>query len=243
MNIGVIFAGGIGSRMGMAGRPKQFVEINGKPIIVHTLEHFEKCNDVDQVVVVCLLNWIEYMHKLTQDYNLNKVTAIVPGGATGQESIYQGLVAAKQISGDQNAIVLIHDGVRPLINVQLLADCIHTVEQYGSAVVCAKQTETPVRVDDEHQVVEAFPREETRHAKAPQCFYLNDILEAHEDARRKGKNDYIDSCSLMLQYRPALHFIECSKRNIKVTDFEDIYLLQALLRARDDIANYSWGGV
>lgn len=117
MNIGVIFAGGVGSRMGMIGRPKQFVEVNGKPIIVHTLEHFEKCDDVDQVVVVCLLNWIEYMHKLTKDYNLNKVTAIVPGGATGQESIYQGLVAAKKISGDSDSIVLIHDGVRPLISV------------------------------------------------------------------------------------------------------------------------------
>lgn len=243
MNIGVIFAGGIGSRMGMVGRPKQFVEVAGKPIIVHTLEHFEKCDDVDRVIVVCLLNWIEHMNKLTKDYNLNKVTAIVPGGATGQESIYQGLVAAKQISGNQNAIVLIHDGVRPLINVQLLTDCIRAVEQFGSAITCAKQTETPVRVDGEHRVVEAFPREETRHAKAPQCFYLNDILEAHEDAKRKGKTDYIDSCSLMLQYRPALHFIECSKANIKITDFEDIYLLQALLRAREDIVNFSWGGV
>lgn len=241
MNIGVIFAGGVGSRMGMIGRPKQFVEVNGKPIIVHTLEHFEKCDDVDQVVVVCLLNWIEYMHKLAKDYNLNKVTAIVPGGETSQESIYQGLVAAKHISEDPNAIVLIHDGVRPLINVQLLNQCIRAVEKYGSAIACAKQTETPVRIDDEQQVVEAFPREKARHAKAPQCFYLNDILEAHEDARREGKNDYIDSCSLMLQYRSALHYIECGKDNIKITDFEDIYLLQALLRAREDVVNFSWG--
>lgn len=116
MNIGVIFAGGVGSRMGMVGRPKQFIEVNGKPIIVHTLEHFEKCDDVDRVVVVCLLNWIDHMHRLVEAYDLKKVSTIVPGGATGQESIYQGLVAAKKISGDSDCIVLIHDGVRPLIS-------------------------------------------------------------------------------------------------------------------------------
>lgn len=148
MNIGVIFAGGVGSRMGMVGRPKQFVEVNGKPIIVHTIEHFEKCADVDKVVVVCLVNWIEYMWSLVEAYSLQKVVAVVPGGATSQESIYQGLIAARQISDASDTIVLIHDGVRPLIDQQLLITCIDGVKQYGSAIACAQMTETSIRFRD-----------------------------------------------------------------------------------------------
>lgn len=239
MNIGVIFAGGVGGRIGFIGRPKQFVEVNGKPIIIHTLEHFEACPAIDKVVVVCLINWIEYMAKLTSEYKLQKVAAIVPGGATGQESIYQGLLAARKLCPD-NAIVLIHDGVRPLINSQLLTENVKAVQEYGSAVTCAEVTETPVTIDG-NQIVKTIPRSSAYAAKAPQSFWLNDILEAHEMARRQGKNDYVDSCTMMLQYKPALHIVKCGAENIKITEFEDIYLMQALLRAREDKHNFSWG--
>lgn len=240
MNIGVVFAGGAGTRLGMVGRPKQFIEVNGKPIIIHTLEHFEACEEVDTVVVVCLINWIDYLWKLVEDYKLKKVSVVVPGGATGQESIYQGLLAAEKISGDEDPIVLIHDGVRPLINAQLLQDNIHTVKQYGSAITCGKMTETAVRVDGDC-VIEAYQRLQIQCAKAPQSFWLHEILEAHEDARCRGKNDYIDSCSLMMHYKDTLHCIECGADNIKITQFEDIYLMQAILRAREDKANFLWG--
>ena len=119
MNIAVIFAGGVGKRMHTKEKTKQFLEIYNKPIIVHTLEKFEKHKDIDGIVIVCVENWISYMNDLVYKYRLEKVKKIVPGGETGQLSIYHGLCAAKEISGDEKSIVLIHDGVRPLIDKKL----------------------------------------------------------------------------------------------------------------------------
>ena len=241
MNIGIIFAGGIGSRFGLINKPKQFVEVNGKPIIAHTIVHFEKCVSIDKIVVVCVSDWIDYMNKIKIDYSFDKVEKIVPGGKTGQESIYFGLRAAKEISKNQESIVLIHDGVRPLINSQLLTDSINNVKQYGSSIACAKMTETAVEVN-ENEILKAYSRPQIQVAKAPQCFWLSEILEAHEDSRKKGK-EYIDSCSLMMNYKKSLHFTECGSENIKITFFEDIYLLQAMLRAREDELNFANGGL
>lgn len=240
MNIGVVFAAGVGSRLGKIGRPKQFMEVNGKPVIVHTLEHFEKCSDIDEVVVVCLESWMDFMRNLAEEYSLQKVRTIVPGGETGQESIYRGLLAAKNRSGGEDAIVLIHDGVRPFISPRLLSENVRAVRDFGSAVTCGPMTETPVRVEGD-TVTGAFTRPQIRIAKAPQSFWLNEILAAHEQARAQGKNDYLDSCSLMLQHKPNLHFIESGPENIKITEFEDVYLMQAYMRAREDQINY--GGV
>lgn len=240
MNIGIIFAGGIGSRFGLINKPKQFVEVNGKPIIAHTLLNFERCPDIDKIVVVCVSDWIDHMNKIKIDNNFKKIEKIIPGGKTGQESIYFGLCAAKEISENQETIVLIHDGVRPLIKPQLLTDSVNSVKQYGSSITCAKMTETAVEVS-ENKILKAYPRPQIQLAKAPQCFWLSEILEAHEDARQKGK-EYIDSCSLMMDYKKTLHFVECGSENIKITFFEDIYLLQAMLRAREDESNFSQGG-
>lgn len=240
MNIAVIFAGGSGIRFGDINRPKQFFEIDGKPIIIRTLEIFEECQDIDQIVIACLEDWIFYLKKILVKYNINKVQAIVPGGITGQESIYNGLVAAKELTRGQNAIVLIHDGVRPVVDAELLSACVAGVNEFGSAITCTKVTETIVRIEEDC-IHEAFPRSVVMTAKAPQGFWLFDILEAHEDARKKGKNDYIDSCSLMMQYKNNLHFIEGKNDNIKITDFEDIYTLRAIMKSRDDRLNYGWG--
>ena len=100
MNIGLIFAGGVGSRMHSRELPKQFLRIHDRPIMVHTIEHFEKCADVDAVVVVCVAEWMDYFNKLVGQYHLTKVKKVVPGGKTGQLSIYNGLVAAKEIAGE-----------------------------------------------------------------------------------------------------------------------------------------------
>ena len=114
MNIAVIFAGGVGSRMHSKDRPKQFLEMYNKPI--HTLEYFENHSMIDAIVVVCIKDWIPYLNKLLYKFRIEKVKSVVPGGETGQLSIYNGLKSAKQIAKDEKSIVLIHDGVRPLIN-------------------------------------------------------------------------------------------------------------------------------
>ena len=116
MNIAVIFAGGIGSRMKSKSKPKQFLLMHGKPIIIHTLEIFEAHDEIDAIVVSCVEEWIPYLVDLIQKYNIKKVKKAVHGGETGQLSIYNGLCAAEEVAGGQKSIVLIHDGVRPLIN-------------------------------------------------------------------------------------------------------------------------------
>jgi len=143
------------------------------------------------------------------------------------------LVAAKKISGEYDAIVLIYDGVRPLITSQLLSDNVHAVRQFGSAITSGPITETPIMATEGY-VNKAFDRDIVQIAKATQSFWLSEILDAHEEAKRQGKNDYLDSCSMMIHRKQDLHIVPCSVTNIKITQFEDIYLLQAFLRAHED---------
>lgn len=148
MNIAVIFAGGVGSRMHSKDRPKQFLEMYNKPIIIHTLEYFENHSMIDAIVVVCIKDWIPYLNKLLYKFRIEKVKSVVPGGETGQLSIYNGLKSAKQIAKDEKSIVLIHDGVRPLINEKVISDNIQSVIKYGSAITTAKVKETILVVNE-----------------------------------------------------------------------------------------------
>lgn len=228
MNIAVIFAGGRGNRFAFDGLPKQFVEVNGKPIVVHTIERFNECEFIDKIVVVCIDGWIEHMRYLIDKYMLNKVESVVAGGSTSQASIHNGLLEAKSICKEENAIVLIHDGVRPIVTQQLIKDNIDSVIKYGSAITVGEITETPLRVEN-NCVAEVFPREQGRIAKAPQSFWLNDILSAHEDAIDKGELNYLDSCSLMKAQDYELHYVDCFRWNIKVTTQGDLTIIKAFL--------------
>ena len=235
MNIGVIFAGGVGKRMRTVEKPKQFIEINGKPIIVHTLQHFEKHEQIDAIVIACIEEWIPYLIELLKKYNIKKVKKIVPGGRTGQESIYNGLCAAKEISNSDEDIVLIHDGVRPLINHQLLNNNITDVKKYGSSITGSLVKETIVVINENDNSVSSIPtRANSRIAKAPQCFYLKDILSSHQKAIKENKYDFIDSCSMMQYYGFKLHMTDGPSENIKITTPEDFYTLRAVLQAQED---------
>lgn len=236
MNIAVIFAGGVGRRMKTGGLPKQFLDVEGAPILVHTLSVFQRHPDIDAIVLVMVADWIDYSAELIERYELTKVAQIVPGGETGQESIYHGLKAAKSVVAERDssydeAIVLIHDGVRPIIDEQLITANIEGVKKHGSAITCVPCTETVVMVNDEgERVIRTVEREKTRIAKAPQSFYLADIMQAHERAIKLGRNDVVDSCTLMQLYGAvAPSVVEGSPKNIKVTTPEDYYTLKVLL--------------
>ena len=151
MNIAVIFAGGVGSRMQtIGGTPKQFLNVHGKPIIIHTLEKFQENDNIDAITIACVDGYIDHLWKLVKKYDITKVKAIVKGGKNGQESIYNGLKAAKEISDSNDDIVLIHDGVRPLIGNKLIDDNIATVKKYGNAITCVECKETVVTVDNDN---------------------------------------------------------------------------------------------
>lgn len=233
MNIGLIFAGGSGVRMNTKGMPKQFLQMNGKAIIIHTLEYFERCADIDAIVVVCLEEYIKYLSSLLEINHISKVKKIVPGGTCGQESIYHGLCAAEELAeGDD--IVLIHDGVRPLISESLLSSSIKMVKEKGNAITVTPATETIIQADEKQTITNIIDRKSCYIAKAPQSFYLKDILKVHRQAIKDNKTDRIDSASLMKEYGYELHTLAGSNENIKITNPSDFYVLRAILEAREN---------
>ncbi len=231
-NIGVIFAGGTGRRMNTVSKPKQFLELNGKPVIIYTLELFDNHPEIDGISVVCLRDWIPYLEKQLRKFEINKVGRIVPGGETGQESIYNGLVAAKEEYGE-DCNVLIHDGVRPLITEQTITDNIKAVNEFGNCITCVPATETVVvERGDERPLIPS--RKDTIIARAPQSFRLPEILDAHERARSEGRKDFIDSCTMMSHYGHRIHTIMGPMENIKITTPTDFFIFRAMVEVHEN---------
>lgn len=237
-NIAVIFAGGVGSRMRSKCLPKQFLLIHGKPIIIHTLEHFQNCEKIDGIVISCVKDYIIKMSELVNAYNIDKVKKIVEGGATGQLSIYNGLVAARDIAGVDGSIVLIHDGVRPLIDETVILNNIECVKAHGSCITAGIVKETIVEIADSGEVLNVPQRKNSRVAKAPQSFYLKDILSAHERAIKEQRLDFIDSCTMMKEYGYKLHMVDGPYDNIKITTPDDYYTMRAIFDARENAQIY-----
>ena len=233
MNIAVIFAGGVGSRMHSKERPKQFLEMYNKPIIIHTLEHFQDHSLIDAIVVVCIESWIPYLNDLLYKFRIEKVKKVVSGGETGQLSIYNGLIAAKEIAGHEKTVVLIHDGVRPLITEQTVSDNIEAVRLYGSSITCIPAIETFV-VSKMEGDLEIPSRKDSLVARAPQSFVLSDILTAHRRAREEGRHDFIDSCSMMNAYGHKLHTIIGPMENIKITTPTDYFVFKAMVGVHEN---------
>ena len=214
-------------------RPKQFLEYQGKPIIIYTLELFDNHPMIDGIVVACVEEWIPFLKKMLKKFEINKVKAIVTGGETGQESIYKGLVAAKSISEGADDIVLIHDGVRPLITEQTITDNIEMVKKEGSCITCVPATETFI-VSQPGGGLEIPTRANSLIARAPQSFYLKDILAAHEQARAEGRNDFIDSCSMMHHYGYKLGRVIGPMENIKITTPTDYFIFKAMVEVHEN---------
>ncbi len=238
MNIGVIFAGGVGSRMQSKTKPKQFLLLHGKPIIIYTLELFEKNPQIDAIVVSCVSDWIDHLNKLIAEYNITKVRGVVPGGATGQLSIYNGLCEAKRIAGDKKSIVLIHDGVRPMITQKTINDNIEAVKEYGSAITSVFAKETVMIIDDDNMIDYIPDRSRSRLARAPQSFWLDDILAVHNKAIKDNIDNFIDSCTMMQHYGNKLYLIDGPQENLKITTPDDFYIMRAILDARENSQIY-----
>lgn len=238
MNIGVIFAGGVGKRMNSRIKPKQFINVYGKPIIIHTMEIFDNHPQIDAIAVACLEDWIDHLEGLVRRFNLKKVKKIVPGGSCGQESIYHGLKAAEDIAAGEKSIVLVHDGVRPLINARTIGDNLASVRAHGSAITSVAVKETVLVVSGDNEISDIPRREDTRLARAPQSFYLDELLDAHEKAIAEGRLDFIDSCSMMQYYGKKLYLIDGPQQNIKITTPDDFYTMRALLNAKEDAQIY-----
>ena len=232
-NVAVIFAGGTGQRMNTRTKPKQFLELHGKPIIVYTLEVFNGHCEIDGIVVVMLEEYIGYMNSLVKKYALDKVVRVVPGGRSGQESIYNGLCAARELYGDED-IVLIHDGVRPLIDEETITANIQSVTERGTAVTVTAAIETITMKDETGAVGTIIDRSQCELARAPQSFRLGEILGVHNRARKEGGLSFIDSASMMKYYGYKLYTVEGKPENIKITTPSDYYIFRAMVDAREN---------
>lgn len=236
-NIALIFAGGVGNRMG-SDIPKQFLKVYGKDIIIHTLERFQYNENIDLIYVGCIKDYIPYLEDLVKKFNITKIPVggIIPGGDSGQDTIYRLLIKAKEENFD-DSICLIHDGVRPLITDKVINDNIDSVLKYGSSITSTKAFETPIVSLDGTSIEEVLERKTIYTAQAPQSFRLGDIIKAHEKIR-KSKMGYdnpkiVDSCSLMMECGNNVHLIEGNRGNIKVTTVEDYIALLANLSVQD----------
>lgn len=228
----LIFAGGTGQRMSTRVVPKQFLELHGKPVIIYTLEHFEEHIGVDDIVIVCLEKWIKELKALLSRYEIKKVLRVVPGGSSGTESIYNGLEAFAKVCGPDD-IVLIHDGVRPLINEDLITKNIEAARQYGTAITVEAVSESVVRLDKDMRIVSVPPRSEMYVAKAPQTFRFSLIWDLYQrvHSERRGTIDSAHLCSL---YGVEMHTIKSSPNNIKITAPQDFYIFRALYEAMEN---------
>lgn len=241
MNIAMIFAGGSGIRMG-AGVPKQFLEINGKPVVIHTLELFQYHSMIDKIYVSVLRDYIDYMKVLIDEHRITKVADIVPGGETAQDSIYNVLLRASQ-ENPADSVVLLHDGVRPYVSSDVITDNILSVETYGSAITSTPGYETVVLSPDGEHVDQVPLRKQTFTAQAPQSFRLGDILDAHNQIRvTPGRYDnMVDACTIMTALGRPVHLVMGNRGNIKVTTPEDVYIFRGLLQYKENEQAFGFG--
>ena len=229
MNIALIFAGGSGQRMNSKQKPKQMLELHGKPIIIYTLEEFEYHPQIDKIVIVSLESVIVELEKYIRRFELSKVAKIVKGGTTGFDSILNGLSALEDIATDGD-IVLIHDGVRPLVDEPTITSCIDCAKKNGNAIPSVPVSEGII-VSRNGETVDDFPDRSIEYAtKAPQTFEYRTIYDLYKRAKTENLTP-IESAHLCHYYGVKLHMIKGSYINIKVTTATDYYTFRAIYEA------------
>ena len=233
MNIAIIFAGGIGSRMGSNIIPKQFLKVHSKPIIIYTLEKFSIHNEIDAIVVACKAEYIDTLNDLIKKWDIRKISAVIPGGKTGQESIFNALKKTRELF-PSDSIVLVHDGVRPFIDSRVISECIHTTKLRGNAITVCPAIETVCTLVDGNKIDKILDRSSCYIAKAPQAFYLAELLQAHYWAISLGLTNMTDSATLMRAYGKSLYTVIGDRSNIKITSPADFYVMRALLSMEED---------
>lgn len=228
--IAVVFAGGTGSRMRSAKQPKQFLPVEGKPVLAHTLEHFQRHPEVDAVYVSCISAYIDAAWSLVRDWDLHKVQRIVPGGASAQESIYNALRSAADDHVPDDAVVLVHDGVRPLINQDLISRNIATARKKGNAITAIPCFETIARSVDAAATIDCVTERDEMHVlQAPQTFILGPACRANQRSLEEGMlGTFVDQAQLMRHYDEQLHMVLGFRGNVKLTTDLDLLQFQLL---------------
>lgn len=222
----MLFAGGTGTRMKSENIPKQFIEVDGKPIIIRTLENFAFHPLVDDIVIACIANGIDHLKKLIEQYRIPKVINIVEGGSSGFESIHNGLVEVAK-NADESDVVLICDGVRPVMSEQLISECIELAKEYETAVPVVRSIDSVLVSEDGKSCNVNMPRENMYITQAPQGYTMRKIMWAHDEAARRGLVNPTSSADLMIELGETVHIFIGERDNIKVTTPEDLFTLRS----------------
>lgn len=235
MNIALIIAGGSGNRMGQ-DIPKQFMHVDGSPIIIHTMLCFQHHPDIEAIAVVCLRGWETVLQSYANQFNVTKLKWIFPGGNSGMESIHNGIYGLKEAGCADEDLVLIHDAVRPLLSQDIISSNIAICKAYGYAITGIKCREAVLESHDGFSTKTSIPRDTLIRTQTPQTFSLKNIINVHELAKQKGIMDSVASCTLVAEIQEdiEMHIVPGSEINIKVTTVEDLEILKALMHTTKD---------
>lgn len=230
--IALLTAAGVGSRTNQ-DIPKQFFHIDNKPLIIYTMEAFQKHPNVDEILVVCLDGWHEILKAYAKQFNITKLKYVVSGGATGQESIYNGLTELEKHC-DKDDVVIVHDGNRALVSNEIISSALSTFYQYGSAVVAIPTTEVVFVSEDKIKSTEEIPREKLVRTQTPHIYTLGKLLWAHDEAKKRNLPSTAASCSLMKELGEITYFSKGSEKNLKITTLEDLEIFKAILNSEKE---------
>ena len=233
MNIALIIAGGSGQRMNQ-DIPKQFINVYDKPVIVYTMEAFQKHPSIDAIEIVCLDGWHDVLRAYAKQFGIAKLENIVSGGKNGQDSIRNGLYDIASRHNGEDDIVLIHDAIRPMVSEDVITDNIRVCREYGNAITVVPCTAAMLKTYDSLSTTEQVPRDNLKITQTPQAFFINDIVEVHKEALKKGITNSVASCTLYIEMGKKLYMSVGSEKNIKLTTTEDIEIFKAILNARKD---------
>lgn len=233
MVVALLTAAGTGSRMGQ-DIPKQFIHVDNKPLIIHTLEAFQKHPAINAIIVVTLSAWTAVLQAYANQYNITKLKWVVPGGATGQESIRNGLVElSKNLRPDD--IVMIHDGNRCLVSSEIISNSLAVFHEHGSAVAAIPCVEAVFRsTDDGFSSTLSIPREQLFRTQTPHTYTLGKLLWAHEEAQKRHISNTSATCTLMQMLGETVYFSKGSETNLKITTIDDMLIFEALLHTKKE---------
>ena len=233
MNIAMIIAGGKGSRMNQ-DIPKQFIHIDNKPVIIHTMEAFQNHPSIDAILVVTMESWKEVLWAYAKQFNISKLKWVVAGGETGQDSIKNGLDMLELELLEKNAVVMVHDGNRPLVSAEVISDSFATYARHGNAVAVIPCTEVVFESENGLDSCVSIEREKLFRTQTPHTYKLEDLMEAHLEAKKRGIKGTAATCVLMKELGKVTYFSRCSEENIKITTLDDLKIFKALLHTRQE---------
>ncbi len=226
-NIALLIAGGTGARMHQ-DIPKQFLSVNDKPVIIYTIEAFQKHPEIDAIYVACLNGWQEILQAYVKQFNATKVKKIVKGGKNGQDSIRNGVNAIAN-DFEEEDLILVHDAIRPMVSVDIISDNIVKCRKYGNAITVIPCMEAMLKSEDECQSEESILRNSLFRAQTPQTISVKDAVALHKEALEKGITNSVATCTLLLELGKKVYFAKGSELNIKITTTDDITIFKALL--------------